>query len=89
MKIFKGMELGTGIAVGIGAALLAPIVIPALTGILRPVAKGAIKGVLVLFEKGKEIAAETKEMVEDLAAEAQDELAREHKEASAAPIEGA
>ena len=85
MALFdNGMKVGTGIAVGIGALVLAPTVLPVVAALAKPVAKAAIKGGLMLIEKGKEIAAETKEVLEDLTAEAKAELARELPSASVA-----
>ncbi len=69
----------SGLVIGIGAAILAPIVVPVLATIVKPLAKGAIKGGFILFEKGKEIAAEAQEVVEDLVAEVKSELAEAHK----------
>lgn len=77
----------TGLAIGIGAAVLAPAVIPALSGIVKPVAKAAIKGGFLLFEKGKEAAAEVGEVVEDLLAEVKAEMAEMHGEAMAENLE--
>ncbi|MCX8116444.1 MAG: DUF5132 domain-containing protein [Desulfobacterota bacterium] len=74
----RGNILG-GLAIGIGAALLAPIVVPVLATIVKPLAKGAIKGGFLLYEKGREIVAETQEVVEDLVAEVKSELAHAHK----------
>ncbi len=89
MKLFKGMNLGTGIAIGIGAGLLAPIVIPAITGAIRPLAKGILKGGMVMVEKSKVMCAEARETVEDLAAEAREELSRKHSPVvTAGPMEG-
>lgn len=84
--IFKGFdgfdfEAGpAGIVATIGAAILAPIVIPALAGAAKPLAKAAIKEGLLLSEKGKEFFAEATEVFEDLVAEAKAELAQDHKE---------
>src|SRR5271169_6168753 len=78
----KGTIL-TGLAIGIGAAVLAPAVIPVIAGVAKPVAKAAIKGGLVLFEKGKETFAELGEVVEDLVAEAKSEIAEAEKNATA------
>jgi Protein of unknown function (DUF5132) len=78
---FKGNIL-TGLAIGIGASVLAPAIIPVLANIAKPVAKAALKSGLVLYEKGMETFAETKEVVEDLLAEAKAELA-EAKDAEA------
>ncbi len=66
--------LGTGLLVGVGALLVAPVIIPVLAGAFRPLAKAAIKGGYLLFEKGKVIGAETQEMIEDIAAEAKAEV---------------
>ncbi|HYA15309.1 MAG TPA: DUF5132 domain-containing protein [Syntrophales bacterium] len=78
----KGTIL-TGLAIGIGAAVLAPAVIPVIAGVAKPVAKAAIKGGLVLFGKGKETFAELGEVVEDLVAEAKSEIAEAERNARA------
>jgi F0F1-type ATP synthase membrane subunit b/b' len=65
----------TGLAIGIGASVLAPVVIPVLANVVKPLAKAALKGGIVLYERGLETFAETKEVVEDLIAEAKAELA--------------
>jgi len=44
----------TGLAIGIGAAVLAPTVLPVLVGAAKPLVKAAIKGGIILYEKGKE-----------------------------------
>jgi hypothetical protein len=81
MALFdNGLKLGTGIAIGVGALILAPTVISTVAAIVKPLAKATIKGGLILIEKGKEIAAETKEVLEDLAAEAKAELSQEQLE---------
>jgi hypothetical protein len=64
-------ELGTpGIIAGVGAIIAAPFVIP----VLKPVAKAAIKGGIVAYEKSKAVLSETGELLEDLVAEAKAEL---------------
>lgn len=83
----NGFRIGTGVAVGIGALILAPTVIPMVAAIVKPLAKAAIKSGLMLVEKGKEIAAETKEVLEDLAAEAKAELTAEQAHAAASQPE--
>ncbi len=71
-------DVGTpGIVAGIGALVLAPIVIPAIAKIGKPIAKAAIKGGITLYEKCKGEVAETGEVLEDLVAEARAELADE------------
>jgi len=64
-----------GIIAGIGAVLLAPIVIPVVAGIGKPITKSLIKGGLALYEKSKGAAAELGESWEDIVAEARAELA--------------
>ncbi|NJM70862.1 MAG: DUF5132 domain-containing protein [Scytonema sp. RU_4_4] len=64
-----------GIIAGIGAVLLAPVVIPVVAGIGKPIAKSIIKGGLVLFERSKGAVAELGETWEDMVAEARAELA--------------
>ncbi len=73
----NGLKVGTGLAIGVGAILLAPVVIPAVAAIVRPLVKAGIKGGLVLYEKSIVAIAEAKEVIEDLAAEARAEVSRE------------
>lgn len=77
-------KLGTILAVGVGAAVLAPLVSPAVAKVTRPLIKSAIKGGLIVFERARVMGAEALETIEDLAAEARAELAHEHKAAAAA-----
>jgi Protein of unknown function (DUF5132) len=72
----------TGLAIGIGAAILAPVVIPAVAAMAKPLTKAAIKGGVLLYERGKEVVAEAGEMMEDLMAEAKAEIAEAHNEAA-------
>jgi len=64
----------SGLAIGIGSAIIAPLVIPALSKAAKPLAKAAIKGGLVLYETSKEKLAEAQELMDDLLAEAKAEL---------------
>ncbi len=77
----KGNVL-TGLAIGIGASIFAPQLIPALAGIVKPIAKAAIKGSLVLYEKSKESVAEVGEMMEDIVAEVKAEMAESNNRAA-------
>ncbi len=65
----------TGLAIGIGAAILAPVVVPLAAALVKPLLKSTIKGGFILYEKGQEMVAEAGEVVEDLVAEAKAELA--------------
>lgn len=64
----------SGLAIGIGAAVLAPAVMPILVSVVKPLAKAAIKGGIMLYERGKETVAEVGEIVEDIVAEAKAEM---------------
>jgi len=66
----------TGVAIGFGL-LLAPVLIPMIADAAKPAAKAAIKGGLMVYEKGREMWAEVAEVVEDLAAEAKSEVQAE------------
>jgi Protein of unknown function (DUF5132) len=61
------------LAVGIGVALLAPVLLPAVVSIFRPLVKGAVKGGLTVVDTMKELTASTGEQLSDLYAEAKSE----------------
>jgi hypothetical protein len=65
---------GKGIAIGIGVAILAPLLLPTVAKAARPLARAAIKSGILLLEKGRETAAELGEVVDDLLAEAKAEI---------------
>jgi hypothetical protein len=69
-----------GLAVGIGAAYIAPKVLPVLGQAAKPLTKAAMKSGIIFFEKGKVAAAELSETVEDLWAEAVAEAEEESSE---------
>ena len=69
---------GTGwLGIGIGAVILAPMLIPPLGRKVRPAIKGAIKGYMALSEKAAAALAEAGEQFQDLVAEAKAEHAAE------------
>jgi hypothetical protein len=89
MALFdNGLKIGTGLAIGIGALIIIPAVVPAVATILRPIVKATIKSGLVLVEKTMELAAEAKESMEDMAAEAHAELAQERQGTTSSPVSG-
>jgi hypothetical protein len=63
------------ILVVLGVAMAAPIVLPAVAAVSRPLAKSLIKGYLVLADTIKEFAAEAGDQVGDLVAEVKGERA--------------
>jgi hypothetical protein len=67
--LFKG-NIVTAVAIGIGAVVLAPVVLRA----SKPLAKAAIKGGIIAYEKGREAFHEVSEVVEDMVAEVKAEM---------------
>lgn len=61
------------VLIGVGVALAAPILLPAAGAIVRPVAKGLIKGGLFVADSLKELVSEGQEQLSDLVAEASSE----------------
>ena len=77
-------DFAKGIALGVGVALLVPVAAIALAPVIRPVARDAIKIGARAIERGREVLAETTEMVEDIVAETRADLRTEHLEQEAA-----
>ena len=71
-----------GIAAGVGAVVLAPVLIPVVAKASKPVAKALIKGGIIAYKKSRSAIAETGEVLEDLVAEAKVELAEEELRSS-------
>jgi hypothetical protein len=82
-NFFRSGSFGSGIVIGVGAALLLPVAGRVIAGLGRPLLKESMKGGLYLVDKGKVIVAETRETLEDLSAEARAELASSKKAAEA------
>ena len=78
----SNLNVGT-LAAGAGIVLLAPLVVPLVGGILRPVAKNVIKGSLLVYDRTKASVMEAKESVEDWTAEAKAEFKEMSAEAKA------
>jgi len=81
------------ILVGVGAAVAAPMVIPAIAAVGRPLAKGALKGILAVTDRATELFAEVGEQWSDLVAEVRAEhgqaAAGAARTAKARPVEAA
>lgn len=67
------------VAIGIGAALLAPVLVPAVSSVLRPAAKAVLRTGIMLYRTAAEPVSAA---VGDLVAEAQLELAAARSAAS-------
>jgi hypothetical protein len=81
MKLFN-LEIGTNPAtllLGAGAVLMAPVVVPVAGSAVKALTKAAIKAGLIFYQKGREGTAYTREVLEDLAAEAKHELSQKGK----------
>lgn len=74
----------SSLLVGLGIALAAPVLFPALASGIRPLAKGIIKGGVTVFDAAKEAFAEAEEQISDLMAEARHEMEQTHKTATTA-----
>jgi hypothetical protein len=77
--LFNPLQIGAGkiIAVGVAAAVLAPLALPVVARSARPLARAAVKTGIVVYEKGRETLAEAGETFDDLVAEARAELEQE------------
>jgi len=75
--------LGKGLAIGVGAVVLAPVVTPAVAKVTKPLLKSTIKTGLIMYEKAKIVGAEAVETLEDLTAEARAEIVAQQKAAAA------
>ncbi|TJW13205.1 MAG: DUF5132 domain-containing protein [Mesorhizobium sp.] len=73
---FKGGNIATGLAFGVGAVFLAPLAV----SVLRPVSKAVLKAGLIAYDQGRVAVAEMNEMTSDLVAEARTEMAEATKE---------
>ncbi|MBK4729478.1 DUF5132 domain-containing protein [Oxynema sp. CENA135] len=76
-----------GVAIGVGAIVLAPVLGPPLAKLGKPAAKLAIKTGLVVYDKGKTLWSEAGEALEDLVAETRAELAEVQAKKALAPVE--
>ena len=63
----------SNILVGVGVALVAPVILPAVGYVVRPLAKGMIKAGLTLKDMVVSVTAEAGEQISDLVAEAKAE----------------
>ena len=80
MALFDNIVEGFGsswvptVLVGVGVALVAPVVVPALAAGMRPLAKAVLKGGIMVYDKGAEVLAEAGEQLSDLVAEVRSEI---------------
>ena len=72
-KYTPNLGLWSGLAIGAGL-ILAPIALPAVAGMARPVVKGALKGIFTVYEGGRQLIGDTVQGAEDLIEEARSEV---------------
>jgi hypothetical protein len=58
----------------IGGVMVVSFILPAVSGLVKPVLKGILKAGMLSYQRGREAFAEAKEGLEDLAAETREEL---------------
>ena len=67
-------NIGTTLAVGVGVAVVGPLLMPLIRGVVRPAAKAVIKAGMVAYDAGREGMGRLNEMSGDIVAEARSEL---------------
>lgn len=68
--MFKGGNVATGLALGIGAAVFVPMVRP----VLRPATKTAVKAGLFAYDQGRAVFSQLTEQAGDLVSEIRQEM---------------
>ena len=72
-------DLLKGVSIGLGAAVLVPVVVSALAPVLKPLARSALRAGVLVYEKGREAFETFGETVEDVFAEVREELLEAHE----------
>jgi hypothetical protein len=80
--VFKGGNIGTGLAIGIGVAVAGPLLTPLIGGVLRPVTKAVVKAGLLAYDAGREGFERINEASGDIVGEARAEVERDRKPAA-------
>jgi hypothetical protein len=65
-----------GLALGAIGLMVAPKVIPVIAGMLRSATKSGMKGGMIAFDKGRELASGTKDVFQEIASEARSEISK-------------
>lgn len=85
--VFKGGNIVTGLAIGVGTAVVAPILMPILGGLLRPAAKVVIKGGIMAYDQGRQAMARVSEATSDVVAEARSDVQHSTEHPAEQPTE--
>jgi hypothetical protein len=81
--MIRNDDLFKGIAIGVGVALVAPVVIAAIAPVVKPLARSAFKAGVRAYEMGREALEEFGETVDDVVAEVEEELFDTHNQTDA------
>ncbi len=76
MKVF-GLNLGNDFFLGAGTVLLAPVIIPVATSLLKSLTKASMKGSMFVVHQAKIYTGKTMERIGNIAAEAKLEILNE------------
>jgi hypothetical protein len=76
--MIRNDDLFKGVAIGLGLALVAPVVIAAMAPVVKPIARSAFKAGVRAYEMGREAIEEIGETVDDVVAEVEEELFDTH-----------
>ncbi len=82
-------NVGVGLLIGVGALILAPVVLPVVAGILKATTKAVIKTGEALYETGSEAVGEVGKIVGDFVEETATVFTGEREGAEAASAAGA
>jgi len=74
--LFKG-NIVTGLAVGVGALVLGPLIAPAATAVLRPAAKAVIRAGIYAYDMGAEALGQASSRAGEFVTEVRSEMERE------------
>jgi galactitol-specific phosphotransferase system IIC component len=73
-------NVGTGLLIGVGALILAPVVLPLVGSVLKATTKAAVKTGVTLYEIGSETVGKVGEIVGDFVTETAAGLTGEQEE---------
>lgn len=74
---------GTGVLIGLGAATLIPLTARMLAGAGKPLLKEAVKGGVMVMDRGKALYEETRSSISEAGAEAKAEVSEAQTQAQA------
>ncbi|MCB1755106.1 MAG: DUF5132 domain-containing protein [Gammaproteobacteria bacterium] len=72
--MIRGNDVFKGVAIGVGVAVMTPLVIAALAPVLKPVARSALKAGIRSYEKARESIEVFNESMDDIIAEVEEEM---------------